>query len=90
MHFRPEAVSEFLKLFETHRDAIAKQPGCQWVHLIQSTEHPEHMGTVSLWDTQNDLDAYRMSELFGTVWPATKSLFASQPHAESHRLLWSS
>ena len=90
MHFRPEAVSEFLKRFEIHRDAIAGQPGCQWVHLIQSPEHPERMGTVSLWETQDDLDAYRMSALFGTVWPATKSLFASRPHAESHRLLWSS
>jgi len=90
MHFRPEGVSEFLQLFETHRDAIAGQPGCEWVHLIQSPEHPERLGTISLWKEQNDLDAYRSSALFGTVWPATKALFASRPQAESHRLLWSS
>ena len=90
MHFRPEAVPAFMALFETHRDAIAAQPGCQGVHLIQSSAAPERLGTVSIWDTEADLDAYRHSALFGTVWPATKALFASNPSAESHRLLWSS
>ena len=90
MHFRPEAIPEFLALFETHRNAIAGQPGCHAVHLIQSPDAPERMGTVSLWESPGDLEAYRQSDLFGTVWPATKALFASKPAAESHRLLWSS
>ena len=90
MHFRPEAIPEFLALFESHRDAIASQPGCRAVHLIQSLEVPERIGTVSLWACPEDLEAYRRSALFGAVWPATKALFASKPVAESHRLLWSS
>ena len=90
MQFRPEAIPEFLALFESHRDAIASQPGCFVVHPIQSPEAPERIGTVSLWACPEDLEAYRRSALFGTVWPATKALFASKPVAESHRLLWSS
>jgi quinol monooxygenase YgiN len=90
MHFRPEAVPEFMALFETHREAIAAQPGCRGVHLIQSPDSPERLGTVSIWDSASDLDAYRHSALFGAVWPATKALFASSPSAESHQLLWSS
>ena len=90
MHFRPEAIPEFLALFESHRDAIASQPGCRAVHLIQSPEAPERIGTVSLWACPEDLEAYRRSALFGAVGPATKALFASKPVAESHRLLWSS
>ena len=90
MHFRPEAVPAFMLLFETHRNAIAAQPGCRGVHLIQSSTSPERIGTVSIWDSALDLEAYRQSALFGTVWPATKALFASNPSAESHRLLWSS
>jgi len=90
MHFRPEAIPEFLALFEAHRDAIASQSGCRAVHLIQSQDTPERLGTVSLWESPDHLEAYRQSELFGTVWPATKALFASKPAAESHRLLWSS
>ena len=90
MHFRPEAVPDFMLLFETHRDAIARQPGCRGVQLIQSEDNPERIGTVSLWDDPSSLDAYRGSDLFAAVWPATKALFASRPTAESHRLLWSS
>lgn len=90
MHFRLDAVPEFMALFEAHRNAIANQPGCRGVHLIQSLDSPERIGTVSIWDSASDLESYRHSELFGTVWPATKALFASRPSAESHRLLWSS
>ena len=90
LHFRPAAIPEFLALFESHRDAIASQPGCHAVHLIQSPDVPERIGTVSLWASPEDLEAYRQSALFGAVWPATKALFSSKPVAESHRLLWSS
>ena len=67
MHFRPEAVPEFMALFETHREAIAAQPGCRGVHLIQSPDSPERLGTVSIWDSASDLDAYRHSALFGAA-----------------------
>ena len=87
MHFQPEAIPEFLALFESHRDAIASQPGCRAVHLIQSPEAPERIGTVSLWASPKNLEAYRRSALFGTVWPATKALFASKPVAESLSLI---
>lgn len=90
MHFREEAIGAFLDLFEQHKQSIAAQPGCRQVHLIQSPEHPDRMGTVSLWDSQAALDAYRQSALFAEVWPATKALFASKPTAESHDLRWSS
>ena len=90
MTFRKDAVEAFLDLFETHREGIASQPGCRSVQLIQSPEDPEKMGTVSVWDSQAALDAYRHSDLFGIVWPSTKALFADQPLAKSHRLLWAS
>ena len=90
MTFKPEATEAFLSLFEQHRQAIAHQPGCHSLQLIQSTENPEEMGTVSVWENQEALDAYRHSALFAVVWPATKALFADLPHAKSHRLLWAS
>ena len=90
MTFRPECVDAFLQLFEQHREAIAGQPGCQSVQLIQDPRAPHCLGTVSVWEGEQALNAYRNSPLFGTVWPATKALFASSPSAESHRLLWSS
>jgi len=90
MTFKPEAVPEFLILFAQHRKAISQQPGCRSVQLIQSVDTPEELGTVSTWDNQESLDAYRHSALFAVVWPATKALFADRPQAKSHQLLWAS
>ena len=90
MHFREEAIGAFLDLFDQHKQSIAGQSGCHRVHLIQSPEEPSRIGTVSLWESQAALDAYRSSALFAEVWPATKALFASKPTAESHDLRWSS
>ena len=90
MSFRPNMVDAFLELFAQHRESIASQPGYHSVQLIQSHDHPEQLSTVSVWDSQHDLDAYRKSVLFSQVWPATKSLFADPATAKSHRLLWAS
>ena len=85
-----EAIPEFLDLFESHRDAISSQPGCRAVHLIQSSDAPERIGTVSSLGMPRRPEAYRQSALSGTVWPATKALFSSKPVAREPPALWSS
>jgi len=40
--------------------------------------------TVSRWDSEKSLNDYRMSELFGEVWPETKRLFAAAPEVVSY------
>lgn len=90
MTFKPEAIEPFLALFEAHKLAIASQPGCQSLQLIQDPTRPECIGTVSIWDRLADLDAYRNSALFAEVWPLTKAGFAKPPLAQSHSLLWAS
>lgn len=88
MTFQPERVGEFLALFERHRRQIASQPGCTSVQLIQDPAEPHRMGTVSIWESEDALNAYRNSALFGEVWPATKALFAEPAVAKTHSLLW--
>ena len=88
MTFQPERVGEFLALFERHRRQIASQPGCTSVLLIQDPAEPHRMGTVSIWESEDALNAYRNSALFGEVWPATKALFAEPAAAKTHSLLW--
>lgn len=90
MYFAPENTAAFLALFETHRSAIAAQPGCQSLKLVRGLDDPTCISTISKWDSQTDLDAYRHSALFGEVWPATKALFSAPPQAKSHELLWAS
>lgn len=90
MHFRAGELDRFHRLFAAHRDSIAAQPGCRRLELVESAQDPNTLSTVSLWDGQEELDAYRHSALFAEVWPATKALFAAPPQAESHTILWAS
>lgn len=90
MHFNQEDVPTFLALFERFREDIASQPGCRKLHLTQHSDHPHQYSTLSIWDDQAALDAYRHSALFGAVWPSTKALFSAPPEAESHALIWAS
>ncbi|HCZ08482.1 MAG TPA: antibiotic biosynthesis monooxygenase [Flavobacteriales bacterium] len=90
MEFHPEKKPAFLALFEQHKADIAAQPGCRDLKLVQHEERTTSISTVSTWDSQEHLDAYRKSTLFAQVWPATKALFSAAPTAESRTVLWAS
>lgn len=86
MAFRPEAVAEFERIFSESKTLIRARPGCLRLELHRDAHHDNVFYTLSEWDSLESLDAYRRSELFGRVWPATKALFATAPHAWSlHR-----
>ena len=55
--------------------------GCQHVELLRDAAMPTIFFTLSLWDTEGSLEAYRQSELFRTTWAKTKILFADKPTA---------
>lgn len=80
---KEEYISEFFKIFEDSKEKIAAQPGCHYVEMLQDSKDPRLCFTYSVWDNQESLDAYRKSELFGGVWPATKTLFDGKPEAWS-------
>ncbi len=83
MTFAPEQVPAFLALFHESENQIRQQPGCRHLALWQDADNPAIYCTHSHWDDVAALDAYRRSALFGTVWPATKRLFAAPPMAFS-------
>ena len=65
---------------------VAGFPGCRSLMLLtDGDEQAEGVlrATLSHWDSADALDAYRSSELFGVVWPATKALFAAPPVVET-------
>ena len=87
MTFQPEMLPAFLVLFHQSKDQIRAMPGCRHLELWQDSDTPHICTTFSIWDSQEHLDAYRKSELFGQVWPSTKSMFSSKPVAFSvHQL----
>jgi len=88
MHFKPECLEEFLDLFQKYSNQISHFPGCRMLNLIQHQEHPGSVSTYSIWESEDDLNNYRNSTLFKTVWPATKVLFQKSASATSHQVLF--
>jgi heme oxygenase (mycobilin-producing) len=83
MSFTPEKVEEFKTIFKTNWKLIKGFEGCDHVELLQDQFSPNVFFTYSLWRSQEQLDAYRNSELFSKVWSVTKQLFNDKPQAWS-------
>ena len=83
MTFAPEHVSTFLDVFESSKERIRGFEGCNHLELLNDINQPNIYFTYSHWDSQEHLNAYRDSELFGDVWPRTKVLFSAKPEAWS-------
>lgn len=83
MTFQPERIPEFLALFQQSENQIRRMPGCRFLELWQDMNDPAVYCTHSHWESEEQLNAYRQSALFGRVWPATKALFAAPPLAFS-------
>lgn len=83
MHFRTKEVPTFLALFQESRAKVRTQAGCSHLELCQDVAIPEVYYTISHWDAESSLNAYRDSELFEGIWARTKVLFADKPRAYS-------
>lgn len=83
MEFEPTEIPQFLKNFETDKTHIRNFPGCQFLELYRDKHDPAIFFTYSKWNTPDDLEAYRSSELFKRVWATTKPMFRSRAQAWS-------
>jgi len=83
MEFREEAVEDFLQNFDRNKDKIRAFPGCEFLELYRDKQDPSIFFTYSKWQQTSDLDTYRNSALFKSVWATTKTLFRSKPQAWS-------
>jgi heme oxygenase (mycobilin-producing) len=83
MSFQPDKVEEFKSVFKENWKLIAGFKGCKHVELLQDRTHPNMFFTFSIWETEEDLNNYRDSDLFTRVWAKTKVLFNDKPQAWS-------
>ena len=81
MTFRPEEVATFQELFDGWRHRIIAFPGCRHLELLHDVEDTRVFFTYSVWNGPSDLEAYRTSEVFASVWPVVKKLFAERADA---------
>ena len=83
LSFHEENIPAFLGNFELMKDKIRNAPGNRFLELYQDKKDKCIFFTYSYWETEMDLENYRNSELFTTVWTFTKQLFNSKPEAWS-------
>ena len=83
MDFQSDKVEEFKTFFEQIKDKIAANPGCQHVELCKDSKMDHVYYTFSKWESEEDLERYRHSELFEEVWAKTKKMFGGKPSAYS-------
>ncbi len=83
MTFRPGESERFQALFEGWRHKIIASPGCRKLELLQDRTTPGVFFTLSEWESADDLELYRGSTVFATVWPVVKQLFAERAVAWS-------
>ena len=85
LSFAPENTSAFVEIFKESRDLIRARKGCIHLELNKDIDHANVYYTISRWESPDDLDSYRQSELFKTTWAKTKVLFNDKPVAYSVR-----
>jgi heme-degrading monooxygenase HmoA len=83
LSFHEENIKSFLDNFELMKDKIRNAPGNRLLELYQDKNNKSIFFTYSYWETEQDLENYRNSELFYDVWNFTKKLFNDKPEAWS-------
>ncbi len=83
MSFHEDKISNFLENFEVIKEKIRNAPGNRLLELYQDKIDKCIFFTYSYWETEQDLENYRNSELFFEIWTDTKKLFNNKPEAWS-------
>ena len=83
MSFHEDKISNFLENFEAIKEKIRNVPGNRLLELYQDKSVKTIFFTYSYWETEQDLENYRNSELFFEIWTDTKKLFNNKPEAWS-------
>lgn len=83
MSFSEEHIEDFLNNFEENKNKIRNVKGCNLLELYRDKTNPNIFFTYSYWESESDLEHYRQSDLFKSVWSKTKQFFNAKPEAWS-------
>lgn len=83
MTFDSTKIELFLENFNQNKEKIRNFEGCRLLELYRDKNKPNIFFTYSYWESEKNLDNYRNSELFKTVWAKTKVFFSEKPEAWS-------
>lgn len=83
MTFKPENVHVFKEIFEGSRKIISEFEGCLKLDLLSDINNEHTFFTISVWNTEMDLNNYRESYIFKNTWSKVKPLFSERAEAWS-------
>ncbi len=83
MSFDEKHIDTFLSNFHAKKEYIRNFEGCQFLELYRDKNNTNVFFTYSYWQSEDDLENYRHSDLFIDVWSKTKPLFNAKPEAWS-------
>lgn len=83
MGFYEQNIEAFLANFDANKEKIRSFEGCKFLELYRDKNDPTVFFTYSYWETEDDLENYRQSDIFKNVWTKTKPLFNIPPMAWS-------
>ena len=89
MEFKSEEVVNFLSKFDMVKEKIRAFDGCAFLELYQDKNNKNIFFTCSKWEKESDLENYRTSDIFRSVWATTKPMFRSKAKAWSIDTLYS-
>ena len=81
LSFETAQVDLFLAHFAAVESQIRSTKGNMFLELYRDIGRPNVFFTYSHWSTEQDLENYRNSDFFKTVWAATKAMFNDKPQA---------
>lgn len=76
-----DKASQFEALFYQTQTLIEEFEGCHKTNLFKVSGSTSQYFTISYWNTEQDLENYRNSQLFRNVWSQVKPLFSEKAEA---------
>lgn len=83
LEFQETRIEDFLIFFDEIKHKVNTFPGCIGMQLLRDVNHPNVVMTYSHWESEQDLENYRISATFGEIWPLIKPWFKEKPQAWS-------
>ena len=81
LNLQPAKAEEFEMVFSQTQKLIENFDGCQKTNLFKVAGTESEYFTISYWDSEQELENYRTSDLFRSVWSKVKPLFAEKAAA---------
>lgn len=83
LDFTTESLNKVRPLFESIAPKVRGASGCKHLEILFDRKSRGKVITYSYWEREEDLEAYRQSELFRSFWDSIKPHFSKPAEAWS-------